>query len=417
MPLFAARYLLPMAAPPLEDGALLVEGGRILAVGPRAALAAAHPRAAVIACGDAVILPPLVNAHTHLELTHFPGWSAASAAAAPAPRDFVDWIQQLVRVRRQVDAAALGAAVAEGVRQSLLAGTGAVGDILSTLAAVTGYAGTPLRGRVFAEVLGLDRARVAARLAEIAAALAAPPAAALQWGLSPHAPYTLNPATLGQVLAVAREHRLPLASHWAETVEERDFLAHGGGPMAARLYPAAGWPLTPRKRAGAGNLPARLPAGSLLVHGVHASAAEIEAVAGAGLRVVLCPRSNARFGTQRAPVAAYRRAGVPLALGTDSLASSPSLSVWEELAFAREWFAGALDPLGWLAIATAGGAAALGLGDRLGGLQPGREASFQVVAVPPGAAPATLAEALCAAGAEIAVHALYLGGENVLPPR
>ncbi len=416
MHIYSARYLLPIGAPLLEDGALLVEGRRIVAVGPRRDLVAAHPRVPLTAGDDAVLLPPLVNAHTHLELTHFPQWAAAAGADPAVPRDFVDWIQQLVRVRRQLDDAAPGAALADGVRQSLRAGTGAVGDILSSLGARSGYAGTPLRGRVFAEVLGLDAARVAARLDEIAAGLAEPPAAALAWGLSPHAPYTLNAATLAQVLACARRHRLPLASHWAETAEEVAFLAHGGGPLAARLYPAAGWPLSPRKPAGTGDLPARLPAGSLLVHGVHATAADVARVAGAGLRVVLCPRSNAGFGADRAPVAAYRAAGVPLALGTDSLASSPSLSVWEELAFARSWFAGALDPADWLEIATLGGAAALGV-TGFGTLAPGQEASFQLVASPAGATPVTLGEALCAAGAQVAVQALYLGGENVLPPR
>jgi len=187
--------------------------------------------------------------------------------------------------------------------------------------------------------------------------------------------------------------------------------------MAKRLYPAAGWPLTPRRRAGTADFPVRLPAGSLLIHGVHAAAADVATLAAAGHHLVLCPRSNRRFAASRAPVAAYRRAGVPLALGTDSLASSPSLSVWAELACARQWYAGALDPQAWLAVATAGGAAALGLAGQLGTLAAGCEASFQVVAVPAGAAAATLAEALCSAGEDIAVTALYLGGENVLPPR
>jgi cytosine/adenosine deaminase-related metal-dependent hydrolase len=413
--LYRARYLLPIGAPLLEDGALLVEAGRIRAVGSYHDLAAAHPRAAASDFGDAVILPPLVNAHTHLELTGFPGWAAA-AGAAPAG-DFIDWVLELVRVRRTVTTVEIGAALAAGLEQSLRAGTGAVGDILTTLPAVDAYADTPLRGRVFAEVLGIDAERVAARLAEIAARLGIPPAPQLVWGLSPHAPYTLNAATLDQVLALANDRHLPVASHWAETVEEIDFLAHGGGPMAARLYPSAGWPLVPRKRAGTGNLPARLPSGSLMIHGVHAAAPEIESLVSAGHQVVLCPRSNSRFGATRSPVAAFRQAGVPLALGTDSLASSPSLSVWDELAFARQWFAGALGPAAWLEIATAGGAAALGLGGRLGRLVPGLEASFQVVAAPVGATAATLAEALCAAGPDLAVQALFLGGENVLPLR
>lgn len=416
MKIFSARYLLPIGAPPIEDGALLVEDDRIRAVGRYRELAAAHPGVAAVDFGDAVILPPLVNAHTHLELTGFPDW-AEFAGEAAEPADFVDWILRLVRVRRTVGEAAISASLFEGIWKSLAAGTGAVGDILTSLAAARVYRHSPLRGRIFCEVLGIDASAVAARLAEIARSLACPPAPGLSWGLAPHAPYTLNAATFDQVAALARESCLPLAMHWAETAEEIDFLARGTGPLQ-RLYAAAGWPcpptsarICPPKTSGAG------ASGSVLIHGVHVDAGGVDEIARAGLGVILCPRSNQRFGEQRAPVASYRRAGVPLALGTDSLASSPSLSVWEELAFARHWFAGALDPAAWLETATVGGAAILGLADQMGRLAAGCEANFQVVAVPSGATEATLAEALCAGDDGIKVHALFLGGENVLPAR
>jgi cytosine/adenosine deaminase-related metal-dependent hydrolase len=407
MKIFRARYLLPIASPAVEDGALLVVDGRIVAVGAHAGLLAAHPGAALVDFGETVILPPLVNAHTHLELTDFPQWAEA-AGEALEPGDFVDWILRLVRVRRTVAAAAVEASLAHGLRQSLAAGTGAVGDILTTLAALPAYAGTPLSGRVFAEVLGVDAQRVAARLTEIAGCLDRSPGPDLAWGLSPHAPYTLTEATLGQAGAFAQQHRLPLVMHWAETTAELAFMTAGEGPIAERLYPTAGW-----------TLPADPPAlesfGGLLVHGAHIDNAQIDGIARTGQGVVLCPRSNSLFGGTRAPVAALRRAGVPLALGTDSRASSPSLSVWDELAFARSWLAGALDPQGWLELATIGGARALGLAGEMGRLAPGLPASFQVLAVPPGATAATLAEALCAEGHRTPPRSLLLRGENVLP--
>lgn len=405
MKLFSAHYLLPIGAPPVEDGALLVAGGRIAAVGTRRELAAAHPRAAAVDFGEAVILPPLVNAHTHLELTAFPDW-AEFAGHPPATGDFVDWILNLVQVRRTVGDAEVRASLCEGLWRSLHAGTGAVGDILTTLAAAPAYRQSRMRGRIYLEVLGIDEGQVAGRLAQLARFLVVAPEPGLSWGLSPHAPYTLTTATLAAAVAFARTNALPLAMHWAETAEEAAFLADGGGPLQ-RFYRAAGWPLP-------GGPPVLDSYGGLLLHGVHASDAAVDAIAAAGTGVVLCPRSNSRFGAQRAPVARYRRAGVPLALGTDSLASSPSLSVWEELAFARQWFAGALDPGDWLEIATRGGAAALGLDGGVGCLAAGGEASFQVVGLPAGATAATLAEALCAAGADLGVRALLLGGENVL---
>lgn len=403
--LFRARYLLPIGAPVIEGGALLVENDRIVAVGPQHELAAAHPGAAAVDFGEAVILPPLVNAHTHLELTDFPQWAEAAGETAE-PAGFVDWVLRLVRVRRTVGDDAVTASLGHGLWQSKAAGTGAVGDILTTLAAADAYASRSLAGRVFAEVLGVDAERVAARLDEIAGRLGNPPAPLLAWGLSPHAPYTLNRETLGQTVAFAAAHRLPLAMHWAETAEESKFLSTGEGEFE-RLYAAAGWARL-RPAASAGE---RVPPGALLIHGVHLDTPGIEAVAKAGAGVVLCPRSNSRFGADRAPLAALRRAGVALALGTDSRASSPSLSVWDELAFAREWFAGVLDPAAWLEIATAGGAAALGLDRRMGRLATGADASFQVIAVPDGATTATLAEALCAEGRRTLPQALFLRGE------
>lgn len=411
--LFRARYLLPIGAHPIEDGALLVEGDRILAIGRYRQLAATHSGVAAVDFGDAVLLPPLVNAHTHLELTAFPDW-AVFAGEAAEPADFVDWILRLVRVRRTVGEAAVSASLFEGIWKSLAAGTGAVGDILTSLSAAQVYRHSPLRGRIFCEVLGVDAQAVAARLAEISRCLGCPPAPGLHWGLSPHAPYTLNAATFDQVAALARACRLPLAMHWAETADEIDFLIRGTGSLE-RLYAAAGWP-APAKPLSVQIHSAKMAGrGGLLIHGVHVDADGVDEIARAGLGVILCPRSNRRFGEERAPVARYRSSGVPLALGTDSLASSPSLSVWEELAFARHWFAGALDPADWLEIATAAGAALLGLDGQMGRLAAGYGANFQAVAVPAGATPATLAEALCAGDGGVRVRALFLGGENVLP--
>lgn len=410
--LHRARYLLPITAPLLEDGALLVAGARLLAVGTSAELAGMVRTAKVVDHGESVILPPLVNAHTHLELTHFPRWAAAAGEGAPPP-DFVGWIERMIRVRRALSTEEVGASLADGLQASLRAGTGAVGDILTTLAAAGGYQESPLFGTVFCEVLGVDSGRVSARLAEILSLLGQSPAARLRWGLSPHAPYTMNGATLDRAAEFAAGHRLPLAGHWRETAEEEAFLAEAAGPLAERLYPLAGWPL-PSAPVPWGT-PAAYPPGSLLIHGVHAGGEDVAGLASRGHRVVLCPRSNSLFGAARAPLAAYLRQGVPLALGTDSLASAPSLSVWEELAFARQWYAGILAPDQWLAIATHGGASALGAGALLGALEAGRGASFQVVGLPAGATAASLGEALVTAGETLEVRELCLGGVNALP--
>jgi cytosine/adenosine deaminase-related metal-dependent hydrolase len=152
------------------------------------------------------------------------------------------------------------------------------------------------------------------------------------------------------------------------------------------------------------------------VHGVQVTEEDIGRIAASGASVVLCPRSNARLGVGRAPVDKYLAAGVPLALGTDSLASSDSLSVWDEMAFAYDGFEGRIGPRELLKTATLGGAAALGLRGEMGVLEPGAGAHFQVLTPSSPPASGELEEFLCSPGRTAEVHTLYLDGRNVLPP-
>jgi cytosine/adenosine deaminase-related metal-dependent hydrolase len=417
--LYRARYLLPICTPPLEDGALLVTKGGVHAVGPYRELSAAFPTAVEVDFGDAVLLPPLVNAHTHLELTDFPVW-AKTKGHSGSPARFVDWIFDLVRIRREISNAQLTASLAAGLQSSLSAGTGAIGDIFTTLGAVSAYRSSPLRGRIFAEVLGHDPRAVRDRLAEVLPLLAVPPAQDLTWGLSPHAPYSLSASTIGQVFDFAADRDLQSVIHLAESLEESDLLQHGTGDIAERLYAAAGWNPAAAPALGCSPVqalcrPGRLRPQDLVVHGVQVDPADVALLKKHECCVILCPRSNATLAVGKAPVATYVEAGVPLALGTDSLASSPSLSIWEELAFASNWFAGQLAPRKWLQIATLGGARALQLHARLGRLTAGCEASFQVVSLPALPGLDELEEALCCAGRDIAVQHLYLAARNVLP--
>ncbi len=404
---------------------MLVEADRVNLVGTYNELAAAHPEAVVVDFGESILLPPMVNAHTHLELSHFADWAAAAkpktlqAPKTPQAPDvsqkFVDWILWLVRVRRNIGEVELQASLADGLRKSLSAGTGAVGDIFTTLSAVNAYQSSPLRGRIFAEVLGQDPSVVGDRLAAIGALCLHPPGADLNWGLSPHAPYTLSPATMNQVFAFADLKSLQCSIHLAESKAETDFMQNGTGMIADKLFAAARWKLSANAAPGCSPVSAlcrqgRLRPGDLAVHGVQVDAADIEQLKQTGCSVVLCPRSNATLDVGKAPVATYLNAGVPLALGTDSLASSSSLSVWDEMAFAMDWFAGEAEPCDWLEMATLGGAKALGIHDRMGQLATGYEASFQVVTLADMPVVDELEETLCTSGRDVEVTHLYLGG-------
>lgn len=416
--IYSARFVLPINDVPIEDGAILADKGRIIAVDRRNTLIAAHPGTSVVDFCDAVLLPPMVNAHTHLELSHIGEW-AALAGTPQVPSAFVDWILWLVAVKRTVSTRQIRASLADGLRQSLSAGTGAVGEILTTLEAAPEYLASPLSGRVFAEVLGQHQGVVETRLDAIKGLLGNLPSSTLDWGLSPHAPYTLSPSATERVFRFAREHRLQSSIHLAESPEETLFIAEGRGAIAEKLYAAAQWDSAVYMASGDTPVktlcrPHRLQSGDLVVHGVQVNEADVELLKQRRCPVVLCPRSNARLDVGKAPVSAYLKAGVPLALGTDSLASSSSLSVWDELAFARRWFCGTATPAEWLQIATCGGAKALGLHRWSGQFAPGYQASFQVVTLPEMPGLYELEEALCAAGGSLEVIQLYLAGRNVL---
>ena len=417
--LYTARCLMPITAPPVEDGAILVANGRIHQAGRRRDLLPGVAGARVVDFGDSVMLPPLVNAHTHLELTDFPAWTD-TANDTKKPPSFVAWILWLLRVRRTVSPEQIKTSLRNGLLASIRAGTGAVGDILTSLDAADVYRGSPLYGRVYAEALGQDPAAMEKRLAALKDLMREPAGSLFGWGLSPHAPYTLSATALDRVFAFAAERTLQCAVHLAESREESAFIQDGAGAIAAELYAAAQWDPAADAVSGPSSVQAlcqegRLKAGDLVVHGVQVDTADIDSLKSRGCHVVLCPRSNAALGVGKAPLSGYLTAGVPLALGTDSLASAPSLSIWEEVAFGRSWFAGQASPSAWLEMATRNGAHALGCGDQTGSLAPSCRAAFQVVKLPAPTDLGELAEALCSAGNQINVTHLYLSDKNVLP--
>ncbi|OEU50269.1 MAG: hypothetical protein BA871_06460 [Desulfuromonadales bacterium C00003096] len=413
MTLYLARYLLPISAPPIEDGALLLRRGRIAAVGRRADLLAEFA-GEVVDFGDAILLPPLVNAHTHLELSYFPRW-VALADKSLAAGSFVDWLLHLIDIKHGLTEKDLAASLQDGLRQCLRFGTGAVGDILSTNRLSSHYTASPLYGRIYLELLGVDPTVWQDALLRSEAEVAKGQLGRLLLGLAPHAPYSLSAEALMAIYDVASRQRWTLTTHLAESPQESELLQIGTGELLERLYPAVGWseyrpsaancsPVVYLDRLGG------LQSDNLLVHGVQVSQADCRLMAERGVTMCLCPRSNERLGVGRVPVADYRAAGVKLALGTDSLASNDSLSMWEELAAARHCYGAHLSPAELLAMATRNGADALGLKGEMGTLQAGGGGHFQVLPLASAPSLAQLEEMLCSQGSALSVNALYLDG-------
>jgi cytosine/adenosine deaminase-related metal-dependent hydrolase len=364
-----ARSVHPVTAPPIEDGAVLVDAaGRIAAVGrhgdvptPRGVEALAFPTAALV--------PGLVNCHTHLELTHLAGRNAE--------REFVAWIRTIRALKDATPPEAFARSAEQGVRDSWAAGVTCVADTGSTGAPLAALASLGARGIYYQEVFGPDPTTCAASLAELAAAVARllPLARGrARLGVSPHAPYSVSEPLYRAVAALARRERLPLAVHLAESHAETELVRDGAGPFAAALA-ARGLSVTPGGRSPVEYL-ARLgvlaSGDCLCIHCVQVDEADIAALARAGAAVAHCPRSNHAHGHGAAPLAALRRAGLRVGLGTDSAVSTGDVRLRAEAAAAGLAGEDALRML------TLEGARALGLEREIGSLEVGKAADLAV---------------------------------------
>lgn len=378
----AASWLINPDLPPVAGGAILVCDGLICAVGTLADLKRQYS-AAVIEYPGCAILPGFVNAHTHLELTHFASWRLRSNVDYN-PRRFTDWIIQLIKIARGLTPDSYPPSLREGMRKCLESGTTAVGEIVTNPALAGLYNESPLTGRLYFEVLGQDPDRFNDKLGAAVAAAGSGETGLMTTGLSPHSPYTVGPEQMPKIGESARFRRLPLAIHISESSSETDFVFDSSGPLAQDFYPFVGWEqyLTHPLRCSSTELLDRhglLTSETLAVHCVHVNLADARILKERGVSIALCPRSNDKLDVGRAPVALFKKLGIPLALGTDSLASNDSLSLWDEMRYALEIFSSELTAGELLRMVTSGGAAALGISGKCGSLDAGKRADFQVV--------------------------------------
>lgn len=361
-----ARWVLPIDGPPIAGGYVAVADGLIVAVGPH------DPhRGPVTDLGDVVLLPGLVNAHTHLEFSGLAKPLGTPGTSLPA------WIRSVIADRGRGDRDA-AAAIAAGINESAAAGVVAIGEIATSPAAMYDVPGAP-RLTLFQEAIGFSAGRVDSVSAEMERRIDAAGASA---GVSPHAPYTVHQRLLTRLVDLAVARRLPIAMHLAESREELELLREGTGPFQELLADRSMWD------------EAAIPRGSrvldymrqlsraersLVIHGNYLDAEEIAFAASQRERmsVVYCPRTHAYFGHERYPLEAMLAAGVRVALGTDSRASNPDLDLLQEAKFVAAAFP-ALEPAEVLRMATLSAAEALGLEAAFGSLTPGKQAKFAV---------------------------------------
>jgi aminodeoxyfutalosine deaminase len=374
-----ARYIFPVEGPPIPGGRVTISEGRVVRLdrkgeGPRADLD----------LGNVAITPGFVNAHTHLELD-------AITPVDGFPEDEVAWLRRVVEGRRASRPGSGAEAAVRNVRASIEAGTTLVADITTAGQSWGPVAAADLRGVVFAELIGLNRLRgieTSGNAFEwLSTVRTDDPEAKTRPGLSPHAPYS----TAGWLYHRAASSKLPLSTHLAEMPEEAELLQTRRGRLRQFLEDLGAWdddwePIgtRPGDYIRRGEL---RQADWLVAHGNYFEPDEFwqlrpeAAPDKQRVAVAYCPRTHARFGHDPHPYRSMLDRGIIVCLGTDSLASSPTLSILDEMRFLHFVDDSASGEL-LLTMATLFGAWALRSDGFTGSLKAGKSADLAVVELP-----------------------------------
>ncbi len=372
---------------PIEDGAVAVANDLIAEVGTRASLCQQFPTAAVVDLDEAILIPGLVNSHSHLELT------AMRGLLDREERDFPAWLRRLTGLRlERMTPEDLYISAAWGAVEAARAGITCLGDASSAAwQSLTAVRDVGLRGIIFQESFGPDSRLAQENLTLLrnqVTELRSIETNLVRVGVSPHAPYTVSGLQLKMIAEFALAESLPVMTHAAESAAEQMLLESGAGPFAAGLA-ARGIDWNPPRLSSIQFLKNQglLEARPLLAHCIHVNDADLETIAVTGASVAHCPKSNAKLGHGRAPLVRFLAKGLSVGLGTDSVASNNTCDLLEEARFAvllSRLEAGegiVIDTAVLLKLATLGGAQALGLSGQIGELRKGLQADLTAVSL------------------------------------
>ncbi len=370
----AAHWVIPVEGAPIQRGALLIgPNGRVQSVGPDSVVPAPCDALAED-WGEAVILPGLINTHTHLELTGF--------ADQIREREFSAWIRRLRDLKatraepEYVDAARRGLEACYAAGVTTIADTGDSGSVIQALAEAGGS------GVAYQEVFGPHPSEAGESLAGLRDKVDGSrrwASGRVRIGVSPHAPYTVSAPLFNGVARWAKAEGLPLAVHVAESQAESELLAAGSGSFA-EAWAARGIPFPqPLGRTPIQWLAEQGVLGdtTLCIHAVQVGPLDVELLARSGAAVAHCPRSNHAHGHGAAPLSALLQAGVPVGLGTDSEVSVGTLDLFAEARAARGLASLTADDL--IELCTLAGARALGLDSETGSLRKGKWGDCAVI--------------------------------------
>lgn len=375
-----AAWLVPVAGPPVRDGAILIgESGRIATAGPHPAVPE-PPGVPSERFERGALLPGLINTHTHLELTGIAG--SEGAAFMPPPEDFPAWIGRLRAVKAERSPVEWMAAAREGLRRCHAAGITTVADTGDSGAVIRALDEAGAAGIAYQEVFGPDPIHLEENLKQLLDRMDALQCHAVdrvRLGVSPHAPYTVSGPLYRAVADYARRAGLPIAVHVAESRAETELIVGARGSFAdawdRRRIPLTTHPAQEPPPGGARSPVAWLDwfgvlgPRTLAIHAVQVDESDLGVLRSRGVGVAHCPRSNQRHGHGDAPLRAMLDAGIAVGVGTDSEVSVGDLDLLGEARSARA-LAGLSAPEA-LGLMTREAARAIGMGGEVGELTPG----------------------------------------------
>jgi len=331
--IYSARWLLPIVSPMLEDSALAIDGSTIVAVGPRGEIVSAFPNSPIEDFGQAAILPGLINAHSHLELTVMRGFLEREES------DFSAWLRKLTSARPAMTPEDLIVSATCGAIEAARAGVTSVGDSSSSGAhTMQALRRVGLRGIVYQESFGPAPERAAENVAQLCDQIGGMQEYEndlVRAGVSPHSPYTVSATQLEIISRLAIDEKLPLMMHAAESQAEKLLLLEGRGAFAEGLNKRGiDWD-APRistiaylQRHGV------LDTRPLLAHCINVDDNDLDLIKQSGAAIAHCPKSNAKLGHGCAPFAQFVSQGITVGLGSDSVASNNTCDILEEARFA-----------------------------------------------------------------------------------
>ncbi len=377
-----ADWVVPISSPPIRNGAVITENGRIVAVTTESEVTSGSVVANnVIRYDDAILTPALVNVHSHLELTALRGFLEGL--------DFGSWLRVLTDARSRIfsNDDILTASLA-GIREGMLCGIGTFGDATATGVPMRAMLQSGVRGVAYLEVFGPDPLQCEVSiegLKEGVRRLREESTRLVSVGVSPHAPYTVSQKLFRSVAEFAMAAGLPVSVHVAESVAETEFVTRYAGHFADRLKArGVAAPLLHRSPVELLRATGLLMAKPLLVHAIQIDERDADVIAESGSPVAHCPVSNAKLGHGMAPLGLLQRRAVVAGLGSDSVASNNRMDILGEgrqaqlTAAVHPYSPFAVSARDALYMATLGGAAALGLASETGSLEVGKSADIAV---------------------------------------